>query len=267
LKSSENSLRELSDPIPLDFLQIALRRWWVIILAMCLGGLLGMGLHLLILPVYQAQSVISAGVDFVKTGRLTDVEEDYMIKKVGDLIKSDIVIDQVITEANDRGIQITRQDFDNMHYLQRSFNDWLLVVRSRDANQAASLSSLWADTAWSELSQATGHLVKLDEYQTYLDSQIRCRDLQLTTSVGSVCYLESAEHIDTQINETLALMESERLAANGLVDGVVFNLTETASVPTEPQILGRGSLILAGTLLGGLLAGVYLFVWGMRNPR
>ncbi|MCE5207671.1 MAG: hypothetical protein LLG42_05085 [Chloroflexi bacterium] len=260
MNSFANSSRSSADPIPMDILQIALRRWWVIVLGMCLGGMLGMGLHLLIPPVYQTRAVISAGVDFARTGKLTDVEEDYIIKKVGDLIGSDAVIEETIELAAAQGINLDRRTFDEMHFLQRSFNDWLLVVRAEDPQQATVLANLWADAAWSALSEASLHLIKLDSYEKYLDSQITCRDLQLTTGLRSICFLASVADINSQIDETVSIMQTERLAARGLVSGTVINLTEYATVPAAPKILGRNTLTLAGALLGGLLACLFLFV-------
>ncbi len=260
LNSFTNSPDGSADPIPMDLLNIALRRWWVIVLGMCLGGMLGMGLHLLILPVYQTRAVISAGVDFARTGKLTDVEEDYIIKKVGDLIGSDAVIEETIELAAAQGINLDRQTFDEMHFLQRSFNNWLLVVRAENPQQATVLANLWADAAWAALTESSLHLIKLDSYETALNSQITCRDLQLTSGLSSICVLGTTSDIETQIDETASIMQTERLAARGLVSGTVFNLTEYAAVPAEPQILGSNTLVLAGTLLGGLLACLFLFV-------
>ncbi len=267
LKSSENSLQEQENLVPLHRLQIALRYWWVILLGLCLGGFIGAGVNHFRPPIYQAQAVISTGIDFARTGKLTDVEEDYMIKKVGDLIKSDAVIEETLKRASAQGMELDRQAFDQMHFLQRSFNDWLLIVRSQDPRQAARLSNLWAEAAWSALEEASDHLIRLDAYRSYLNSQITCRDLQFTTNLGTICYLESPEDIGKQIDQTQALIKNEQLAARGLVNGVVFNLTALASVPNEPQIRGRGTMALAGALIGGLLACLSFFGRKSNQPQ
>ena len=142
--------------IPFDLIQVGLRLWWVWVVGICLGGGLGYGLQSLFPPLYQAGAVITTGIDFSQTGQLTDVEEDIIIQAVGDIIESDPVIEATLLQANTHGITLDRPEFDEMNFLQRRFTDWLLVVRSRDPGQAALLANLWAGSAWSALSEATG---------------------------------------------------------------------------------------------------------------
>jgi hypothetical protein len=261
LSTSASTAEKKGEFIPLDYFRLALQRWWMVAAGVILGGLLGLGIHLLVKPVYQAQAVITSGIDLPRAGILNDVEEDFLIRNVGDLIGSDAVIDVVIKKAEDEDIALDRQAFDEMRYLQRRFTDWLLIVRSPDAQQAARIANLWADAAWEALSEAANHLAAYDALQTALDEQLACQEMQVSPGAGPVCTLGTFADMESQIRQTLDAMQAEQLAANGLVNGVVFNLSAYARVPAVPQAFGRGKLALAGGLIGLLAGCLLVFTW------
>ena len=251
----------------MDLLNAVLRRWWLITAGILLGGLAGLVISLTIPPVYQTQAVISSGVDFVRTGRITDVEEDYMIKKVGDLIRSDEVMQSVLAAAAEQGLQLDQQSFDEMAFLQRSFTDWLLIVRSEDAGTAAQIANLWADAAWQELQEAAGHLTALNAYEAALAEQMSCRETQRSAGAGPVCTLGTFADLDAQIQLTQAAMQEEKLAARGLANGVLFDLTAHAEVPAKPVRFQRSMLAAAGALAGLVIAAVLVFIGGVKIHR
>lgn len=245
--------------MPVDVAKTVLQRWWMAAAAILLGGLAGLALSFAIPPVYQAQAVISSGVDFVRTGQISDLEEDYMIKRVGDLIRSDAVTQAVLASAADQGLPLDRQTFDESAHLQRSFTDWLLIVRAEDAQTAANIANLWADAAWAELQQAAGHLTALEAYETALAGQMACRESQISAGSGPVCTLGTYADLDAQIQMTLSAMQMEQQAAKGLAAGTLVDLTRYAQVPGAPVRHQRGALAAAGALAGLIVAAVLIF--------
>lgn len=257
-----SSSKENKQPhVPFDFLHNLLRSWWLQVVGVVLGAGLAFGIHTMFPPVYQAQAAITVGIDFSRTGYLTDVEEDFMVIVTGKLIRSDAVIEAALQAAQERGLKINRAEFDRQAFLQRRFTDWLLIVRSPDPLWAADVSNFWADAAWEVLTEAMSHTLRSDQLQRYLDIQVSC--LEQTTviePVNSVCETSQIADIQEEIADTAKILHEEKLAAMGLVPGTLLSFNERAQMPSAPALFGRNSQVLAGGLIGFLVTTVWIFV-------
>ena len=78
---------------------------------------------------YEAQAEINLAVDFSKTGQITDIEQDQIVEMVGDICKSDNVINQVLENYS----AFSQIDFDQMAKLERRNMQWVFKVRHADA--------------------------------------------------------------------------------------------------------------------------------------
>ena len=85
-----------NDFVPSELIKTIARKWWVLVLAMVLGGLAGMLISRAHKPVYQSQATITTAVDYAYTGSLEDYELDHLIMAVGDVIDSTAVRESVV---------------------------------------------------------------------------------------------------------------------------------------------------------------------------
>ncbi len=236
---------------PLDTLENALRSWWVVVLVMLLGACAGWVVHRLHPPIYEAQSAITVAIDFTHTGQLTDVEEDYAIGVVGDVIGS------VVDPGNPASAVAPTQNTT----LERYNNTWTLRVRDRDPQAAAQLANRWAQAAYSALTDAHSHALAADRLIRIQDSLQSCLEQSVASGpVQAVCALNNLDTIQTDLVDMGAVLQQEQLASQGILPYTTFALTGTAEPPTSPAIYRQGQMVLAGALIGLVLAiwGVYL---------
>jgi len=251
---------------PFLILQTSLRTWWIVVLGMVIGGALGFVFDTFLPSIYQAQSVITVNVDFTRTGPLTDVEEDYMIIAVGALIDSDEVVDLALQRAQEQGYAIDRAGFDRIRDLQRSFTQWLMIVRHPDPVVAMALANFWGETAREVLENAESHSLQVGLLQQKQDVWMIClQPVEDDQPAPSICSRSSQAEIKAEIDMLSEQLQEEKLAAHGLVNGTQVAFTSHAQFPAAPELRGRNALVLAGGLIGFLLSSVIVAV--SSSPR
>ena len=79
--------RMTTEFIPMDSFLKTLNYWWIIVLFMLGGAIIGLIAHAVVPPIYESQAAITTSINFVQTGVLTDEQQDQAVDAVGDLIK------------------------------------------------------------------------------------------------------------------------------------------------------------------------------------
>ena len=129
----------------------------------------------------------------------------------------------------------------------------------RDPNIAAMVAQAWADAALPVLDDAYDHAWKATKLIAYNPFQVGCvptsefvGNTEITTWACSVRY----EDLDP---ETLSdELRNEVVLSRGMLPNISYELIRESRIPTEPVIWARGSLILAGALMG-----LFLGFWGV----
>ncbi len=242
---------------PRETLDRALRTWWLVALMMVLGAGVGWGVHRMQPPVYEAKAAISVSIDFTHTGALTDVEEDYAIGVVGDVIGSSAVMDAAAVAAQQEGYAAA--GLAQNAYLERYNNVWTLRVRDPNPQAAAGLANQWAQAAYSTLSDAHSHALAADRLIRLQNSLQSCLEQSVASGpVQAVCALNNLDTIQADLADMGATLQQEQLASQGILAYTSFALTGKAEPPASPAIYHQGQMMLAGALIGLVLA-----VWGI----
>jgi len=250
---------------PLEAVERAFARWWIIVLLTVLGGIGGWIYHYLRPPVYEAKAVIVISMDFSKR-ELTQYEEDYTFGTAGALLLSTAVRNQVVAKVQASGIQINLEQFVSESSIEGRQSVWEMRVRNADPNIAATLVNAWAEIAYQTLAQAQEHAIKAEQLQVQVSAWQACLPTYVTptpkpnqTSLYSFVWNKNCEHYSLEeINNALAGLSAELAAeesqSQGLIPILEFALTETATVPDKPVIYGQGSLVFAGAMVGFVIA-------------
>lgn len=239
-------------------LQQVLRWWWVISLMALLGALCGWIIHTLKPPVYEAQAVFSAAIDYTQTGLMTQFEQDQALNAVGHLIASGEVLERVVAKSQAEGLNLTVADLRRMGSVERQVDAFILRLRATDAQQAAYLANLWASEANAVLTDAQAHALQAARLARYLQSLESCLQRSLIVPPApALCYQQSPTELQNLITETAQQLQVERQASRNLFSGLLIQWAEEATPPTQPTQFGRNDLILVGTLIG-LLVGIVL---------
>jgi hypothetical protein len=240
---------------PIETVEHALKRWWLVALLVICGGGIGWLVHKAQPPLYEAKVVFSAAVDFKQSGSINTLEQDKSIRVLGDTIMSDPEIDLVIADAQAAGIKVDRVSLRGMAFLERKSEIWELRIRNSNPAEAQALANLWADRANAEFITYHLHAQQADALrQQLLVLSICLQQAYLPGNSNSLCNQTNPADISTQYQKVSDALNVERLASGGLPSWVLFDLQQKADLPTQPVSYGANTLVLAGCFIGFILA-------------
>ena len=251
--------------IPFDIIKQATSSWWLIVILMIIGGLLGLFFHGFTPPIFEAQARFSVTIDYTRTGYLSDIQEDQAMRGIGSLIGSDLILQRTVNAAHTAGVDISLDEFRQKSTLERGDFEWLIRFRDKDAQNAADLVNQWADQANKELLEASQHALRTEELFNYLDSIETC--LQRTTlgsDAKTPCSFPNLSIILEEIQKTGEIAYQEKEASRGLMPALSIKLIEKSQVPPSPVIFNQNAFVLAGSFIGLLIGILITFLWGNK---
>ena len=238
-----------------------IRDWWMLALAAMVGAGIGWLLFQNRTPYYQAEGLISIGIDYTRTGQLTDIEEDQMIGITGDVLNSPGVISAIVERARQEQIKIDESSFKKFTKAERRQNQWVLIVRNENPSTAEAIARIWTEEGYQALIDAMVHADRAGHLQRYLDSLESC--LQRTSISGpssGVCTVKNIRDLQKDLDETGKWMAEEKTAAMGLLPGTTITLAGLPILPEKPIEFGQGQLVLAGCLAGMVIGASGIFM-------
>jgi uncharacterized protein involved in exopolysaccharide biosynthesis len=139
---------------PLTSLNNFFRNWWKIALVAVLGGLLGLAVSLLQPPLFQAEAVFYASIDFTEINFENLVTEDgkpYQFTQYDEDLALEVVATVLLAKLNDayeHALSLDPQmDYDtflkNMQ-IMRNHGQWFLRYRHSDPAVAREVVNYWA---------------------------------------------------------------------------------------------------------------------------
>ncbi len=240
---------------PRDELDRILRQWWLIALFTIWGGLVGWLIFQTRTPVYEAEAVFTISIDFTQTGELTQFEEDHAVSGILTILYSTPVLDQVLVEAHNQGIPVDLPGLLSQSSFERKQSRWMLRVRDRDPQRAATLANLWADATLTALQEAHRNALTAQARQAYLVFLQGCLAPATpgTGTEGVACSELDPAELPEEIDQTARELQQELADSQGIFPALVFDLAQRAHIPTEPVRYGLNSMIFAGAMIGFLL--------------
>lgn len=236
---------------PAEGLERALARWWWIVVGVLVGGLAGLLVWALQPPVYEAGFAIPTTIDFTNTGELTQFEEDLAMEAAGAALARPAMRTQLAENAG-----LPYADLAGMLRAERRIGTWLLRVRARDAGQAEAIATDWLRLTGEEIRALRAHALAADGLSRQLASLEGClaRAANAEPSQGT-CALPQDVDLQAEIAALSARLLEEKALSQGVSSGVVFGEIPARVEPARTVAGERGTLGLAGALLG-LLAGI-----------
>jgi len=246
-------------PIELLFDEV---KWWRLFAAfLILGAAAGWAGWSIRKPIYESKASISVMIDFTRTGKLSDIEEDLAMVAVGDIIKSSQVKDEVVVQSEVRGVSLKGIDLEEITFLERQNEKWILRVRDEKASDAKELANLWANISFAALQDAYGHALKADVLEKYTDSLVNCLEQSAAVEpVQTECGISNLEGILSEIENTNVLVKKEKLDGQGIMAASTFRISERAGQATDPVRYGRGVMIISGAIMGFFIAALSILM-------
>ena len=244
--------------VPRDRVVIALRRWWVIVLAVLVGGLAGLAIHTVRPPVFEARFEVLLGLDQVGSGELERFEEDTALDAAGLILGGPETLRQVAEAARQEGLDVQPEDLARMATLERRRSTWMVRLRGPDAKELELLTSIWLRTSFQALEQAYEHTSRAASARRALASLESClaRTAHSSPAEG-LCGAGNLAELQAEMQRIGETLAQEQKSAHGLESFVLVGSAEKAVVPPQAVANGRGALALAGALIG-LAVGIWI---------
>lgn len=155
-------MRDMFDPI--KTYQHLLGRWWVIVIAAFVGGLLAFGFSFLSQEKYQAEAVFSASIDFTEINfedlqkedgvpvTFTQYDEDLALQVVQRMLLA--TKKEAFQHAQSLDPTLDIGTFEKNHQIRRYHAIWYLRYRHQDPQIAQAIVNSWAEKGWEALQEA-----------------------------------------------------------------------------------------------------------------
>lgn len=241
-----------------------LRRWWLVLLAGAVGGLLALGFSMTHVPVFEASAHLGMDIAYGSTLRLELVVEDRAMGRVSALIESDPTLARLLSRLpaevrTTRGWSTPAELRPNLR-IDKQLGEWLLTVDDHDPAVAASVANAWADAAIEALDSATRHAWAAVGLQSG-PFQVECKQVLPETSdvpgLDWQAWACSVLPLKLSADALNGALQNEIQQSQGVLPVLAYSLLQRASPPRAPVLWGRSGLVLAGSLIG-LALGLWL---------
>lgn len=243
------------DFVPVELVVRFYRRWPIFIALMVAGGLLGWAASFFRSPQYQTSAVVDVGFDYSLTLPLTRSAEGYVRERVRSLLVSDAVLQETMSSLP--GDVLAGEEIGDLGRLRDHIQladrrtTWTFLATASQPEAAAAIADVWAESSMRVLQEAVTHAWRAAELQTAFFN-MGCQLIEAEDRPGTAVWECLADRGQPEPEDLTQAIRREAELTHGVVPALSVVRLNKALVPDRPVLWGRGSLILAGLLLGGL---------------
>jgi len=245
---------------PISFRKSFLTHWWVIVLGIVVGGLLGMVISSSLPPIYESDFIIISDVRISLSKEITEIMLDAAINHVGDLAYNPVVVDRLNAAMTRQGVLLTFDLLIDSSSIERRLNATYLKVRWKDPDISMQIANTWGLILFDMLQDGYKQALiaeDLSSYQATLETCLMDEDI---AGCGTYCGLtkEALQKEITRLAYDIAVARNESL---GLYPELTISQYKEADFAEKPAYYEQRSLVLAGMGIGFLLSILLLEVW------
>ena len=237
-----------------------LKHWWIIVLGMVIGSLIGLIISFSLRPVYETTFFIVADVRISKSEEITEIMLDAAINHIGDLAYNPIVIDKLISSLEKQDVILDFDSILEMTSIERRLNVNLLKVRGNDPRLVTKVANTWGVILYNDLLEGYEYSVKAQELTEYQNTLQTCLLDEDEFSCGTYCGLDKNE-LKAEINTLSGEIADAINQSLGLYSELTVSQYQEADFPNQPAYYSQRSLIFVGSIIGLILAVIVLEIW------
>jgi len=249
---------------PAIFQRGFLKNWWIIIIGMIIGSLVGLVISFSLKPIYESTFIIIADVRITKSEEITEIMLDAAINHIGDLAYNSIVIDKLISKLEKENINLNFDSILEMTSIERRLNANHLKVRGTNPEVITKIANTWGLILFDDLLRGYEYSVIAQELMNYQETLESCLLDEDESGCGTYCGLDQDELMD-EINRLSQEISEATNQSLGLYSELSVSQYQEADIPNRPAYYEQRSLIGVGAFIGLLLSLVVLEVWLPRK--
>jgi len=239
---------------PREIFDALCRAWYLPVLFVLGGGLLGLVFTWVQPPRYQAVAALRVDLGGDAYQNLVWPRKRELLSPIRVLLLGDETIRATMNLLGDQADLNSPAELRERLRLNDFESQWMLGVIHSDPEEAARIANAWAQAASAKLGQAVGHANSAATIRSRLEG-LGCR---ATGSSPASWDCPAGEGMESA-HKLLEEWEVHRSESHGVPAAVEYEFVQEASAPDRPIYWGRGALILSGAFLG-LLIGMALSI-------
>ena len=240
------------------FFASAVKYWWVLVLGIVAGGLLGWGSAMLRAPVYEASASLLVAIDRHRSS----IRDDITIYQADDRIRALLLSDRTLMHAIEKLHDATDEtsfqsptEFREAIKIAQGPASISLYFYSSNPDTAAAAVNAWASASLEDLQQAYLHAVRSAELQGALyEAHCTLQEVGESGDMRALWICTSGDS-DLQVEEIPDALLEEVQASRGILPFYSFSLGQSAETPSSPVLWNRSGLIIAG-IVAGIVVGL-----------
>ena len=212
---------------------------------------------------YRAFTRLSVGIDYNRTGKLDDLEEDRLLGITEDIIHSDAVMQKVFLQQSSESDYVA---FFHRTALTRTNQTWSLMISGEDPEEIGRAAVFWLNTAYEALRSALDHAVRAEALQNELEGLTRCiQDSDL--AVMTAACPDDPEEIHRRIEELGGQISEELLLSGGISPSIRLGPKNSGELNMQLANRSAAAYTLIGALIGLLIAFAIAWIPRGNDPR
>lgn len=248
-------INKMSDH-PLRLLNLKTYPWILLAACMFVGALFGMLASYALKPVYEATATLTANIEIVREGNVTEIMVDSQMTILGSQVYDAQVVDAVLKDEQAAGNNMSIEDFRKNASFERQMMNTLLKYRDYNPLIAQRVVNRWVNALYGRLLQAYPHGLAVSEARDTL------QEITTSNTNQKVDQTQFCKQLNAEVEQDLkakanAVILKESPLSLGLTSALTISNVIPADIPGQPLRYTRGSLILAGALVG-MIGGIIL---------
>ena len=238
------------------------KNWPRAVILMVAGALLGWVLWMFLPQQYTAVCTLSVSIDYNRTGKLDDLEQDRLLGITEDMIHSDKVMKAVYQYSSEPDYAA----FFAHTATTRTNQTWSLKITGKDPKEIGEAAIAWLDLAYGELRNALDHAIRAEALQNEIEGLSRCIQDSAAAAMTAGCTAGPEETLQT-IENLSARLGEEQIQAGGISSAIRLGLKNPDQLQIRPASRSAAADILIGALVGLLAAFAIVWIPGRDDPK
>lgn len=233
---------------PHEIFRVLFQSWYWLIVAMLIGGLIGLGITRLRPPRYQASAVLRIDLVGEEYHQLGWTWKRDILSPVRVLLLGDETLMQTLASQGKNGDERSAAELREDLRLNDLESEWFLGAIHTEPDEAAHIANAWSSIALSELEETTSQATRAAK----IAAQLETAGCVLRGAHGAAWDCPP-EWGGVEVASLIEQWESAFAASHGIPPELEFELIREATAPRQPIYWGRGAIILSASLLGGVV--------------